>query len=137
VQLPLRPSLSHLRKQAKDLLRRLRQQDPDATLADAQHALARQYDFDSWPKLKVQVELLAKLIVRSELGAAQLLPSAESNRRAVRGLANDEASNLDAAAAAPLAPDPRAGSGDLRKPCSHDRRARLSARMDDHDFLIP
>jgi Clp amino terminal domain, pathogenicity island component len=61
VQLPSRPSLSHLRKQAKDLLLRLRQQDPDATLADAQHALARQYEFDSWPKLKVQVELLAKL----------------------------------------------------------------------------
>jgi Clp amino terminal domain, pathogenicity island component len=60
-QLPPRPSLSHLRKQAKDLLRRLRQQNPDATLAEAQHALAREYEFDSWPKLKVHVERLARL----------------------------------------------------------------------------
>ncbi len=60
-QLPPRPSLSHLRKQAKDLLRRLRQRSPDATLAEAQYALAREYGFDSWPKLKSQVELLAAL----------------------------------------------------------------------------
>ena len=60
-ELPARPSLSHLRKQAKDLLRRLRQQNPDATLADAQHMLASEYGFPSWPKLKAQVELLAKL----------------------------------------------------------------------------
>jgi hypothetical protein len=60
-QLPDRPSLSHLRKQAKDLLRRLRQQNPDAALTDAQHALAREYGFDSWPKLKVHVERLAAL----------------------------------------------------------------------------
>ena len=60
-QLPRRPSFSHLRKQAKDLLRRLRQQNPDATLTEAQHALAREYGFDSWPKLKAQVERLAAL----------------------------------------------------------------------------
>lgn len=60
-QLPFRPSLSHLRKQAKDLLRRLRQQNPDATLTQAQHALARKYGFDSWPKLKAQVDRLAAL----------------------------------------------------------------------------
>ncbi|MCA1559705.1 MAG: hypothetical protein LC753_00805 [Acidobacteria bacterium] len=60
-ELPARPSLGHLRKQAKDLLRRLRQQHPDITLADAQRALAREYGFASWPKLKAQVELLAKL----------------------------------------------------------------------------
>jgi hypothetical protein len=60
-QLPQRPSLSHLRKQAKDLLRRLRQQTPEATLAEAQHVLAREYGFESWPKLKAHVELLAAL----------------------------------------------------------------------------
>jgi hypothetical protein len=60
-QLPPRPSFSHLRKQAKDLLRRLRQRTPDATLAEAQHALAREYGFDSWPKLKAHVELLVAL----------------------------------------------------------------------------
>jgi hypothetical protein len=60
-QLPLRPSLSHLRKQAKELHERLQQQNPDATLVEAQHALAREYGFASWPKLKVHVERLATL----------------------------------------------------------------------------
>ena len=58
-QLPARPSLSHLRKQAKDLLHHLRRQKPDATLVDAQHALALSYGFKSWPKLKLHVERLA------------------------------------------------------------------------------
>ena len=58
-QLPARPSLSHLRKQAKDLLHQLRRQKPDATLVDAQHALALSYGFESWPKLKIHVERLA------------------------------------------------------------------------------
>ncbi len=58
-QLPSRPSLSHLRKQAKALLARLRQQNANATLVEAQHALAREYGFASWPKLKVHVEASA------------------------------------------------------------------------------
>lgn len=58
-QLPSRPSLSHLRKQAKALLARLRQQNPNVTLVDAQHALARGSGFASWPKLKAHVEALA------------------------------------------------------------------------------
>ena len=41
--LPTRPNLEHLRKQAKELLPELRQQSPDAQLADAQHAVARGY----------------------------------------------------------------------------------------------
>jgi hypothetical protein len=59
--LPPRPSLEHLRKQAKELLRRLRQDDPRATLVDAQHALARDYGFPSWPRLKAHVESAAAL----------------------------------------------------------------------------
>src|SRR5262245_8118323 len=54
--LPLHPNLDHLRKQAKELLHELQQHDPDAILADAQHALAREYGFASWPKLKAQVD---------------------------------------------------------------------------------
>jgi hypothetical protein len=57
--LPSRPSLSHLRKQAKALLVRLRQQNPNATLVEAQHALARDYGFASWPKLKLYIEATA------------------------------------------------------------------------------
>ena len=41
-QLPLRPNLEHLRKQTKERLDQLQQQDPSAQLADAQHALARE-----------------------------------------------------------------------------------------------
>ena len=57
--LPLRPSLAHLRKQAKALLPRLRAQNPNATLSDAQHALAGEYGFASWPKLKAHAEAAA------------------------------------------------------------------------------
>ena len=54
--LPANPSLEHLKNQAKDLLRALQQGRPDAQLADAQHAIAREYGFASWPKLKAHVE---------------------------------------------------------------------------------
>src|SRR5687767_7688598 len=54
--LPSRPDLEHLKKQAKALLRSMRERDANATLADALHALARDYGFASWPKLKAHVE---------------------------------------------------------------------------------
>src|SRR5262249_42141458 len=54
--LPERPSLEQLRKQAKEHLETLRAADSSATLAAAQHALAREYGFDSWPKLVHHVE---------------------------------------------------------------------------------
>ena len=64
-RLPNRPSLVQLRKQAKELLQRLRNGDPsainrlrqykpnvsDPILADAQFVLAREHGFESWPKL--------------------------------------------------------------------------------------
>ena len=56
--LPPHPNLEHLKKQAKDLLQDLKQQNPALKLADAQHALAREYGFASWPKLKAYVESL-------------------------------------------------------------------------------
>jgi len=54
--LPGRPSLEQLRKQAKEHLETLRAADPAVNLAAAQHALAREYGFDSWPKLVHHVE---------------------------------------------------------------------------------
>jgi len=57
-QLPARPNLDYLKKQAKDRLIRLRQRAPAARLADAQHALAREYGFESWAALKAHVESL-------------------------------------------------------------------------------
>lgn len=57
-RLPERASLEQLRKQAKDHLATLRAGNPGAKLADAQFALAREYGFESWPKLVHHVERL-------------------------------------------------------------------------------
>ena len=60
--LPPRPSLEQLRRQAKERARAT----PDAMLADAQFALAREYGFDSWPKLVHHVEALASPEVQQQ-----------------------------------------------------------------------
>ena len=65
--LPVRTDLEQLRRQAKDLLRAAKSGDADALarigavsdrliLASAQLALAREYGFASWPRLKSEVE---------------------------------------------------------------------------------
>jgi len=59
-RLPSLPSLDHLKKQAKDVLRVSRHRSPRWRLADAQHALARGYGFQSWPDLKFHVESLRR-----------------------------------------------------------------------------
>jgi ankyrin repeat protein len=56
--LPQRPSLEQLRKQAREHLDTLRAADPAVKLAAAQHALAREYGFESWPKLVHHVDAL-------------------------------------------------------------------------------
>jgi hypothetical protein len=50
-ELPERPHLEYLRKQAKELLRTM----PQGRLADAQHTLANEYGFATWAKLKSHV----------------------------------------------------------------------------------
>jgi hypothetical protein len=57
--LPDRPNLEFLKKEAKALLDSMQHTDPAAQLADAQHALARDYGFASWPKLKAHVASVA------------------------------------------------------------------------------
>jgi uncharacterized protein len=65
--LPVQTNLEQLRRQAKDLLRAAKAGDAEAlariaavtdrlTLASAQLALAREYGFASWPRLKREVE---------------------------------------------------------------------------------
>src|ERR1700759_171449 len=54
--LPDRPSLRHLKAQAKDLLK----SGDIPNLAGAQLQIARSYGFPSWPALKVHVESLAE-----------------------------------------------------------------------------
>lgn len=77
-RLPARPSLEQLRKQAKELLRNIHAGDEDAaerlraviprladrslsgnaTLADAQFVIAREYEFESWASLKQHIDAL-------------------------------------------------------------------------------
>ena len=94
--LPARPDLAQLRRQAKELLRsasagddeardRIRAVSDRVTLASAQLALAREYGFASWPKLKREVErrkvlddrdlgrLTALLAEEPELATAQMV----------------------------------------------------------------
>ena len=84
-ELPAKPNLEHLKKQAKEILHDLRQNKPDAVerfrafalgstpadakLSDAQYVLARDYGFASWPKLKEHVDSLT-LTPAEQLAAA-------------------------------------------------------------------
>jgi hypothetical protein len=67
--LPPHPNLEHLKKQAKDLLHDLQQQNPDSKLADAQFAIAREYGFASWPKLKAYVESLSTTVTAEKVNS--------------------------------------------------------------------
>jgi len=58
--LPVKPDIQNLRKEAKGLYRRLKRQAPEANLADAQFILAAEYGFKSWGKLKSQIDRGAK-----------------------------------------------------------------------------
>jgi ankyrin repeat protein len=79
--LPDQPSLEQLRKQAKDL----RAAGPHASLSAAQLALAREYGFPSWARLKRAVELrtLRRLIEDGDPGpVARLLEGSLALARA-------------------------------------------------------
>ena len=72
-ELPKRPRLEYLRKQAKELLRTM----PQGKLADAQHRLANEYGFATWAKLKSHVVTLG-------LGPAEALTVAVRDNDAQR-----------------------------------------------------
>jgi hypothetical protein len=57
-ELPEKPDLDWLRKQAKRALAELRKTDPAAKLADAQFEMAKQHGFPSWRALKAHVDSL-------------------------------------------------------------------------------
>lgn len=67
--LPPRPHLDWLRKTAKQQLREMRAQQPEARLADAQLAVARAYGFSSWRALKAHID--AQLRTVTEVSAPQ------------------------------------------------------------------
>ena len=54
--LPNRPNLSQYKKQAKELVKHRRLQDPTFKLSDAQLAIAREHGFDSWPKFAKHID---------------------------------------------------------------------------------
>ena len=54
--LPPRANLEHLRNEAKQRLKAMRSEDPRARLADAQLAVARDYGFPSWRRLKATLD---------------------------------------------------------------------------------
>lgn len=58
--LPPLPSLEWLRKLAKRRLAELRRTQPNARLASVQLAIAREYGFPSWRKLKVHIERMVR-----------------------------------------------------------------------------
>src|SRR5262245_4369555 len=68
--LPEYRNLEYLKKQAKDLLKEFKQQNPATKLSYAQFALAREYGFASWPKLIAHVASLSPPITPSEVPAA-------------------------------------------------------------------
>lgn len=82
--LPARPNLEHLKKQARLLLRQSLEGDAAAAdrlrdvgvssqpkLADALHAIAREYGFESWPALKGHVESQSDDPVQALTGAVR------------------------------------------------------------------
>ncbi len=96
--LPGRPSLEHLKSQAKALHADLEERRPaalerfqaalgkplvpPAQLADAQLVIAREYGFPSWPKLKAHLEKL----VRAEDPVLTLVNAAKANDLPALGL---------------------------------------------------
>ncbi|AYF49749.1 DUF1835 domain-containing protein [Pseudomonas fluorescens] len=53
-----RLNLEQQRKRAKELLPRLKTQDPNATLSQAQWTIAKQLGFSSWPRLKAHIDAI-------------------------------------------------------------------------------
>jgi Ankyrin repeats (3 copies) len=82
-QLPLRANLEWLKKLCKDRLAALRAHDPQAKLRMAQLAVAREYGFPSWRKLKAHVEL-----IREKLH--ELAPAATSQGSATEAISPDD-----------------------------------------------
>jgi len=98
--LPAHPNLEQLRRQAKELLRAAEAGEPDAvrrleavsdrvTLSAAQLAVAREYGFASWPRLKEEVEARTLELARKVVEFCEA--SIRDIRRAARLLAETPA----------------------------------------------
>jgi ankyrin repeat protein len=96
--LPVRANLDWLRKTAKQHLRDMRLQRRETKLAEAQFAIARQYGFASWRKLKAHVDHLGQ----SDL-AAPPLPTDETVAVFLRAVGDGRLHDMQGA----LAREPR------------------------------
>ncbi|HWF26215.1 MAG TPA: ankyrin repeat domain-containing protein [Solirubrobacteraceae bacterium] len=106
--LPSRPDLRHLREEAK----RRRQAGEFPSIALAQLALAREYGFRSWPRLKFHVE--AMTLDASARAAALIASATSSDLRRARAL-------LDA--------DPALARYDLACACATGEADEVSRRL--------
>src|SRR5271156_2947773 len=112
-QLPARPNLEHLKKQARVLLRERLASDPSATalfasanitadnpkIADALHVVAREYGFETWPALKVHVEMASEdpvevLIAAIKANDASLVREAFSRHPSLKSRINEPLPNF-------------------------------------------
>jgi hypothetical protein len=73
-KLPVHPNLEYLKKQAKRRLTDLQRQQPNLQLADAQHAIAREYGFATWAGLKALVQSVPADVPNPFLGAWRVNP---------------------------------------------------------------
>ena len=80
--LPAKPSLDHLRKEARRLLDALRTRANSAQLADAQLIVARTYGFSSWRSLKLEVDQRRQaLSPELPVAMAEVLPGRRQGTR--------------------------------------------------------
>src|SRR5262245_36509974 len=79
--LPAQPNLEHLKNEAKQRLKALRAQAPQAQLTEAQLAVARDYGFASWRALKAHDDE----VTRKRVFAAARAGDVETVRRAFEG----------------------------------------------------
>jgi len=140
---PYAGRLTNLRKQAKDLLRSLRQGDADATarfaahhpkgpsaearLADAQLVVAREQGFPSWPKLRAALDpktlgdelerLRAQLVADGKQEYLPLLTEGNVKRAIHKGIVSYEAH-------VEHGPEAQAYIDQVIKPCFADIIAR-------------
>jgi cytohesin len=99
--LPLRANLEWLKKLSKERLDALRANDPSLTLSDAQLAVAREFGFSSWRKLKAHVEKLREKLdeivppdVRRRAAADTVAPDDPDLSRLLAAIAAGEAQTV-------------------------------------------
>ena len=119
--LPERPNLDHLKNEAKALLKTLRESDPAAKLTDAQRALAREYGFPTWAKLRAHVALARSS--NTDSVAVFLTAIHEQDRQRALGILARHpslpASSIHVAAAIGSAPDVARLAGNVGAKAGH------------------